>query len=194
MRHIPNILSFLRLAMVGLFIWLFLSERYILALIVYVAAFITDVLDGYLARRFNWITNLGKLLDPFADKLMLVSVLACLLAAGKIKWYLFAVMLLKEAMMIIGSLFLLNKRKVVVYSDWWGKIATGLFFASVSFSLIACADIPTLPEWVINVVFATALLVRLMSLFHYAYKSGLIGKKYKEHSAYENNVTDSAAK
>ena len=78
MRHIPNILSVLRIIMVGVFAYLFAIGRPLAALSVYVLAFLTDILDGYLARRNNWITNLGKLLDPFADKLLIVVALICI--------------------------------------------------------------------------------------------------------------------
>ena len=85
MKHIPNILSSLRIVLVGVFAWLFLSAfpdhmtRYWWAIGVYVLAFLTDVLDGFLARTFNWITPVGKLLDPFADKLMVVTALVVIL-------------------------------------------------------------------------------------------------------------------
>ena len=78
MKHIPNILSALRIVMVGVFAGLFMTGQYIAALSVYVLAFFTDVLDGRLARRHGWITNLGKLLDPLADKLMVVTALLCI--------------------------------------------------------------------------------------------------------------------
>ncbi len=190
MRHIPNILSCLRLLMVGIFVWLFAEQLYVPALIVYVTAFLTDVLDGYLARRFNWISNLGKLLDPFADKLMLISVLACLLAVNYIKWYLFAAMLIKELMMIVGGLFILRKKRVVVYADWWGKIATGMFFASVVFSLLLCSGLIPLPMWLINVAFGLSFCVSFGSMIHYAYCGGLIGKKYAQHTMYDDSTPD----
>ena len=75
MRHIPNILSLIRLLMVGLFIYLFANGMYSGAFIVYIVAFFTDLLDGYIARRNNWISDIGKVLDHLADKLMLLSAL-----------------------------------------------------------------------------------------------------------------------
>lgn len=189
MRNIPNILSFLRILMVGLFIYLFVKEQYLGCLIVYIAAFLTDVLDGFLARRFNWITNLGKLIDPFADKFMLLSVLACLFSIGKLPWYILLIILMKELLMVFGGLFLLKKRKITVYADWWGKIATGLFFASITLMLAKLA-LPSLlgfiPDLALEILFLIALAISIFSLFHYAYKGGFIGKKYRERNAYEN--------
>lgn len=116
MRYIPNILSVIRILMVGVFISCFTAGRYIAALSVYVFAFLTDVLDGSLARRFHWVSNLGKLLDPFADKLMTVSALTCI-ALGKrepVYVILFIAMAVKELLMLLGALLMVRKRIVAV--------------------------------------------------------------------------------
>ena len=76
MRHIPNVLSAIRLILVGVFIFLFARAKYLACLIVFLTAFFTDLLDGYLARRNNWISDLGKVLDPLADKLMVIAALS----------------------------------------------------------------------------------------------------------------------
>ena len=81
MRHIPNVLSAIRLILVGVFIFLFARAKYLACLIVFLTAFFTDLLDGYLARRNNWISDLGKVLDPLADKLMVIAALSCFYSA-----------------------------------------------------------------------------------------------------------------
>ena len=79
MKNIPNILSVIRIILVLVFVVVFfLPISKIWALIVFLTAGATDVVDGFLARKFNWITDLGKILDPFADKLMQCTVLVCL--------------------------------------------------------------------------------------------------------------------
>lgn len=186
MRHIPNILSCLRIAMVIAFIILFMKHCYIACLILYIAAFLTDVLDGYLARHFNWISDLGKLLDPFADKFMLISALTCLVFVKEFPIYLLVVILVKELMMVLGGLIILKKRKVSVYADMWGKIATGLFFASVSLSLVNLAFDHIIPSWLMTALYVAATTISIFSMFHYAYKGGFIGKKYREINAYES--------
>lgn len=189
MRHIPNILSFLRILMVIAFIILFVKGQYLACLILYIAAFLTDVLDGYLARKFNWISDLGKLLDPFADKFMLLSALACLFFKLKDSFPLFvwllAVIVIKELMMMIGGMVMLKKKKVTVYADIWGKLATGLFFASITLSLVNLAVKEVIPKWLLAALYITAIAVSVFSMFHYAYLSGFIGKKYREVNAYE---------
>lgn len=193
MRHIPNILSCLRVGMVIAFIILFIKQQsitdsnwaYIVCLILYVAAFLTDILDGYLARKFNWVSDFGKLVDPFADKFMLLSALACLLAVGRFPIYLFVILVAKELLMIIGGLIILRKRKVSVYADIWGKLATGLFFASVTLTLVNLVFNDFIPGWILTILYIAASAISIFSLFHYAYKAGFFGKKYKDVNAYE---------
>lgn len=167
MKNIPNILSGFRLILVGVFIFLFAKAQYLWCMIVYLTAFATDVLDGYLARRNNWITNLGKVLDPLADKLMLIAVLSCFYYVDEIPLYLLLAVVLKDvAMIIIGGY--LYTRKVVVFADWFGKIATGLFFCAIILTFVHLI-------WgVLNIhlyVYWLALATAITSFFHYGIKT-----------------------
>ena len=158
MRHLPNILSGIRLVLVGVFMSLFLAGRYLPALSIFVFAFLTDVLDGYLARKNGWVTNLGKLLDPLADKLMTLAALVCIYL-GKMKsiyLVLFLLMALKELLMIIGGLFMV-KHRVVAMADWPGKIATGLFAVGVMLSLLSFLSLNVEPYNLYILGLATAM-------------------------------------
>lgn len=130
-KDIPNWLSLFRLLCVGGVTAAFTLGHQVLALVIYLVASLTDVLDGYLARRNNWISNLGKLLDPLADKALQVSVMLCFRLAGLISWWPFLVVLGKELIMIVGAAFLYKNRDVVVYSNWVGKLSTAVFFAAI---------------------------------------------------------------
>lgn len=178
MKHIPNILSSLRIVMVGVFAWLFCSAypdhpmRYWWALGVFVLAFLTDVLDGFLARTFNWVTPVGKLLDPFADKLMAITALVVILIAKAqqhdLFWIYFALVILvavKEILMMIGGLIMLKQRKVA-YSDWYGKTATGLFAIGMVLTLLSFT-VPQIEPWNIAVLSASIGL-SYVALAHYA--------------------------
>lgn len=158
MRHLPNILSGIRLILVGVFVMLFRAGRYLPALCIFVTAFLTDVLDGYLARKHGWVSNIGKLLDPLADKLMTLAALVCIYM-GKLKpmyLVLFLLMALKELLMVIGGVFL-AKRKVVVSAAWPGKIATGLFAVGVMLSLLSFLSLRVEPYNLIVLGMATAM-------------------------------------
>ena len=129
--NLPNGLTMLRMLMIPAFVYLHhaLPARRYAALIVYVAAALTDFLDGYIARRRNQITWLGKLLDPLADKLMTAAMLYCLVSSGEIPWWPLGVFVAKELYMIAGASLLLSKN-CVVKSDRIGKAATFGFVLS----------------------------------------------------------------
>ncbi len=169
MRHLPNILSGLRIVLVGVFVWLFTAGRYLPALSVFVFAFFTDVLDGQIARANGWVTNLGKLLDPLADKLMTIAALACI-SIGKehrpIYLVLFLLMVVKETLMVLGGLFM-AKRKVVAMADWPGKIATGLFAVGVMLTLLSFLSLEVEP-WNLYILCA-ATATAYFALFYYAW-------------------------
>lgn len=120
--NVPNMLTMIRMALIPVY-WVifFLGHRY-LALAVFLVASITDLLDGYLARKYHLITNFGKLMDPLADKLMVVSVMLSLALKGLAPWLVLAILLVKEALMVLGGV-LLYKKGIVVYSLWIGKAA-----------------------------------------------------------------------
>ena len=102
-KYIPNLLSVLRILLVPIFAVLFLydyPEHIGAAIAVFVFAGVTDVVDGFLARRFRWITDIGKVLDPFADKLMQCMVLFCTFYKGLVPLWLLAFVVLKELFLI----------------------------------------------------------------------------------------------
>lgn len=109
------------------------------ALGVFIIAGATDVIDGILARKFNWITDVGKILDPIADKSMQITVLICMSLgeAPLIPWWFAAFFVIKEALMAVGALFIFKKKDTVVSSRWFGKLAVCIFYATV-FTIIIC--------------------------------------------------------
>ena len=128
--NLPNALTVLRMALVPVFALLYAQGEHRWALVVYVAAALTDALDGYLARRLNQITDFGKLCDPMADKLMQLTMLACLAQTRHVSWWVLGFLLVKELYLVVGSVVLL-KRKVVVYANRLGKAATVTCVAAI---------------------------------------------------------------
>jgi cardiolipin synthase len=135
MKNIPNILSIFRLVLAPVFVFVFFSEiknAHSLALLVYIIASLTDFLDGYLARKYNLITEIGKVLDPFADKVMLITVLICLYISGRIPFIIPIVVVAKELFMIVSGLILyFRKERMVIPSNIFGKSATVMFMLSI---------------------------------------------------------------
>ena len=129
--NVPNLLTMLRMAAVVVFIVLFARGKKNAAMIVFILAAATDVLDGYIARRFHLITSLGKLMDPLADKLMTLSALVCLTVTGYVPLWLLIIEGAKECFMVIGGCIVLRKKKLVVQADYIGKAATVTFIAAI---------------------------------------------------------------
>lgn len=186
MKHIPNILSSLRIVLTGVFAWLFLralgreSVSFWWPIGIYALAFLTDVFDGFLARTFHWITPLGKILDPIADKLMAITALICILVGKQtmqshatLYIVLFMLVAVKECLMLIGGAMLLKKHRVA-YADWYGKSATGVFTAGVVLTLLSFA-LPSIEPWNIAVLSA-AVAMSYFAMAHYA-KTQLFSEK-----------------
>ena len=136
LKHIPNILSIIRILLVFVFVFvLFVLNSPIWAIVVFLVAGATDVVDGYLARRFNWITNLGKILDPFADKLMQCTVLVCLCIKKIIPLWFVIPFFAKEIVTLLLGFIVIKRRNVVIVSKWYGKAAVCLFYATIVISV-----------------------------------------------------------
>lgn len=127
---IPNWLSFLRIALIPVFTVLFIKEYYIIAFATMILAALTDLIDGKIARKYNMISNLGKILDPIADKLSQIAIVIILLIKfwnGPLKYVLF-LFIFKELMMVIGGAILMAKGMRPVAAEFWGKLATTVFY------------------------------------------------------------------
>ena len=129
-KHVPNILTIIRFLLIPFIIYFLATNQYIIGVILFILSGITDVVDGAIARKFNFITDFGKLMDPLADKLTQISVLATLMIKDLIPVWILAIVIAKEAIMIAGASFLYG-RDVVVSSKWFGKLATVLFFIAI---------------------------------------------------------------
>jgi len=132
--NVPNILTMIRLVLVVVFYFVFNIPDHMLALAIFLVAGATDLLDGYIARKYDLVTDLGKLLDPLADKLLLIVALFCLYSAGYVPLVFPILATIKEVAMVVGGALLLTREHKVVYSKTIGKIAAGTFFLGVAAS------------------------------------------------------------
>ena len=153
---------------------LFLKDHVLVAVIVMAVAAITDLFDGKIARKFNQVSNLGKILDPIADKLSQMAIVIVLIVTywdNAIK-YLFMFFIVKEVIMIIGGVILLAQGMRPTAAEMWGKVATNVFYFGMIFILAlgengALCDIlnftlPSIVTWIIVVVSAICTLISLL--------------------------------
>lgn len=180
LKHVPNILSVCRILLIPVIVVLVCSGNYLLALIVFTISSLTDIVDGYIARNFDAVTNVGKLLDPLADKLTQLSLIASLVWSNVISAWILIVLLIKELIMISGAAFLYGK-SVVVYSKWYGKLATVLIYVSIVTSLL-CKQFNINSGLFLNIsnsLYIIALLSTIFALIMYCkalYNKGFINK------------------
>jgi cardiolipin synthase len=182
---VPNILTLFRLALVpacSIFIYF---DWMMPAFIIYIVACATDLLDGYIARKYRLITESGILLDPLADKLMSVFAVIAFTVSGALGeqgWAILTALFIKELLMIGGGIFLYF-RDIIAPSNKFGKIAAFVFNTSVALAFLHKFVSP----WHIWFM-GFALVLSLSSLFQYAYLN--MYKKLKQSAAAKNQIPD----
>ena len=133
-RNIPNILTVSRFFFIPFIFGAILNYQFLTAAILLTISGLTDVLDGIIARKFNFVSNFGKLIDPLADKANQLFTLIALAYINIIPWWILIVVFSKELLMVAGASFLYGK-KLVVSSRWFGKLSTVLFYLAIVSSL-----------------------------------------------------------
>lgn len=127
---IPNILSFFRICLIPVFIWMYcVKQDYIWTGIILVVSGVTDMADGFIARRFHMTSDLGKILDPVADKLTQATVLFCLVTRFPLMLVPLALLVLKEIVVGSTGLLVIKRTGKVHGAKWHGKVATALLDA-----------------------------------------------------------------
>ena len=187
-RHIPNALTILRFILIPFIVYYIAKEKYVDAFIYLTISGITDVLDGIIARKFNFITNFGKLIDPLADKATQISILVTLSLKNIIPIWILVIVFLKEFVMVSGASFLYGK-ELVVSSRWYGKLSTVLFYIAIvssffirywnSIAIVPENSVCILPEFDIYIYYL-ALISTIFSLVMYYitfYKQGYLKKE-----------------
>jgi len=160
-----NALTLARIALIPVFILVYEKGCRLGALAVFLSASLTDLLDGWIARKYHMVTHFGKVIDPLADKLMCVAVLYSLASSGMADWTPVIVVVVKELAMFIGSAFLL-KKGVVVQSRMPGKVAQVLFIVALSL----CFFHDFLQGWVLPldvILLWAAIFFALVALAYY---------------------------
>lgn len=160
---IPNFMSLFRLVLVPFIIWVYYRGAYDAAAGLVLLSAATDILDGIIARKFNMVSDLGKMLDPLCDKLTHAALLICLLMRYHFIWFVFGLLAVKEiTMLILGSITV--KRCGEVHSaKWYGKLCTVILEGST----VALMLFPSVPLWVVRAAACLCCAAMLFSLAMY---------------------------
>ncbi len=176
--NIPNAMSIFRILLIPVFCVVFLMDmdnvamQYMWAAIILIVSGATDLFDGYVARKLNQVTDLGKLLDPVADKLTLAAVLVCVWVKFRNSYWfitpLFAIMLAKELIMIIGGFVLMKLGKKMVKAQWWGKVATVAFYLLMTASVfvMGAPKLANKEQIIAGLITATAAIMIIALIFY----------------------------
>lgn len=174
--NVPNILSVSRLVLLPFILFLIATKQYYTALIFMLISWITDALDGYIARKTNQVTNVGKILDHFVDKIWVGSILVALVITRGLPWWIAGVVIIRDILIVIGSILIIQKKSYIYSSPILGKI-TGFFFAvMIVVYLLDFAHV----NLVRNLLLVIVCLLIVVSFSYYIYRY-VKAIKYKGH-------------
>jgi len=165
---IPNVLSFVRIALIPVFVWLYsFEDKLIPALIVLGISGLTDIVDGFIARRYGMISNVGRILDPAADKLTQLAVMACLCFKHHQLILPLALLVVKELANGIIGLVMMHKNRDALDSKWHGKLTTIVIYFTCVFHLVW----PTLPMTLSYVLIGMCIFMMVLSFTLYTVRN-----------------------
>ena len=170
--NLPNKLTVLRICMIPFFVAALLYEggasrnMRILADILFIAASLTDLLDGKIARKYNLVTNFGKFMDPLADKLLVCSALICLIELGQLPAWVVIIIISRE-FIISGFRLVAADNGIVIAASYWGKFKTVFQMTAVILLIFNITSLALLK----NIVLAVAVVLTVVSLADYIVKN-----------------------
>ena len=184
---LPNKLTMFRVILIPFFVFFLLADigldvlGPVLALIIFIVASLTDMLDGKIARKYNLVTNFGKFMDPLADKLLVCSALICLIELDKVSSWIVIIIIARE-FIISGFRLIAAEHQIVIAASMWGKFKTTFQMAAVILLILDCAwEVRTGGVNVIHVLGAAlmyvALVLTIVSLIDYLVKNKQVLKE-----------------
>lgn len=165
---IPNILSMIRILMIPAIVMVYFSEienHYLIAIILVLLSGLTDVVDGFIARRFNLISDLGKILDPIADKLTQFTVTLCLAIRHPSMIPIAVIIFIKELLMLIGTVLFLHKGNATPQARWWGKMTTVILYLTITLFIVS--DILIIPDSITLTAVSMSIAGLMFSFYNY---------------------------
>lgn len=188
---IPNAISFIRILLITPFVAFFIERMYVAAAITVGISGLSDLFDGMIARKFHQESELGKVLDPLADKLTLIAVGICLIFIEPYVLPLMIIMVAKDILMIIGGTIVINQGVIPPKSSWYGKVSTFMFYISVGMVVLMAIFGYVNKPLSMTVLGVTAGMM-IFSLVNYAIIFFKIQKqvKDKERNTVQASITD----
>ena len=167
MFTIPNFMSLFRLALVPFILWIYLTGEYSIAAALVLLSALTDVFDGIIARKFNMVSDLGKVLDPLCDKVTHIALLICLVSRYRFVWVVLGLLVVKElAVAGLGALSV-KRGKSVAGAKWYGKLSTVVF----EVVMVALMLFPAIPAraafWMLAAVCAVMAFAMVMYIIFF---------------------------
>ena len=165
---IPNLLSLLRLIMIPLIIWLYIGlKNYSLTAIMVLVSGLTDIIDGFIARTFNMVSDVGKVLDPIADKLTQAALMFCLTTRYPLLWVPIVIFVIKESFMLLFGYITLEVTDKINSARWYGKVNTVVLYFVMT-SLIFFPEIsPDMASFLIGFCVAVMLAALILYISFY---------------------------
>ncbi len=170
--NLPNKLTILRVIMIPFFVVFLLMNKgfatEMAALVLFAAASLTDFFDGYIARKYNLVTNFGKFMDPLADKLLVCSAMICLIELGRLPAWIVIIIIARE-FIISGFRLVASDNGVVIAASYWGKFKT--VFQMFMIMLLIVHPEGTLFFWLEQILIYVSLGLTIISLLDYVLKN-----------------------
>lgn len=170
--NLPNKLTVLRVIMVPFFVFFMLTDvgraaNKWIALVLFAAASLTDMLDGKIARKYNLVTNFGKFMDPLADKLLVCSAMICLIPSGKLDAAIVIIIIARE-FIISGFRLVASDNGIVIAASYWGKFKTVFQMAMI---IVLIADLGGVFDIIGEFLIWVAVALTIISLIDYIWKN-----------------------
>ena len=172
---LPNILTYIRILCVPIVLIVYLKGFLMVALAVFLFASFTDIIDGKIARKYNLVSDIGKALDPVADKLLQVTVIVLLTVSERIHWIFAVLIFVKELYMIVGGALLVRKN-IVAQANVWGKVAA--FLLGVGIILAFLDYLNGIFIFLASIVLTAGVVFTFYAAFIYSVSSLKAYKKY----------------
>ena len=164
---IPNLLSYFRLLLIPVFIVLYVHEEFTAALITLAVSGLSDILDGRIARKYNMVTDLGKVLDPLSDKVTHIALLICLVSRYRFVWVVLGLLVVKELAVAGLGACAVKRGKSVAGAKWYGKLSTVVF----EVVMVALMLFPAIPAraafWMLVAVCAVMAFAMVMYIIFF---------------------------